>query len=235
MGGIELWTAFSIGLLGSVHCVGMCGPIALALPYQGMSKWQAAKGVLAYNSGRITTYALLGAVIGLLGKGIWIAGLQTYLVLAVGILLAVIALFSISVESHLLRIPAIQRLNRWVSMELGKRIRTQGMRTSFAIGVLNGLIPCGLVYMAIAGALANGTIPGGAVFMALFGLGTIPLMALTALMGQAINVSWRTRLRRLAPLLMLAIAALFIFRGLQFQVPNDLRFWEAWQTMPMCH
>jgi len=232
---IEVWTAFSIGLLGSIHCIGMCGPIALSLPYLGVSKWNAFAGIMAYNLGRTLTYALLGALIGILGKGIWVAGLHAQLSLLIGIGLAAVAIFSISVETQVLRIPLVRRLNQWVGLELGKRMRDHRIQTSLAIGALNGLIPCGLVYMAIAGALSNGTITGGALFMALFGMGTIPLMAFTALAGQAINQRWRARLRRLAPVLMLLIATLFILRGIQFHVPNDLRFWEEWQSMPMCH
>lgn len=235
MGMIEIWTAFSIGLLGSIHCIGMCGPIALALPYQGMSRFQAVRGVLAYNLGRIITYGLLGSVIGILGKGLWLAGVQTQLSLIIGISLVLIALFSISVETQLLRIPAVRRFNQWITLQLGKRMGQQGARASLAIGLLNGFIPCGLVYMAVAGAVASGSVFSGSLYMVLFGLGTIPLMAFTALAGQAVNLSWRQRLRKLAPVLMLVIAALFIIRGLQFQVPSDLRFWEEWQNMPMCH
>jgi sulfite exporter TauE/SafE len=78
------WTAFTMGLVGSLHCVGMCGPIALALPYQNGSRWRAASNVLLYNLGRISVYALLGAVIGFLGKGLFLTGLQSYFSIGLG-------------------------------------------------------------------------------------------------------------------------------------------------------
>ncbi|MBP9077615.1 MAG: sulfite exporter TauE/SafE family protein [Haliscomenobacter sp.] len=235
IGTLEIGTALSIGLLGSVHCVGMCGPIALALPYQGLGKWKAFQEVAAYNSGRIATYAVVGALIGFLGKGFLVAGIQTQLALAIGIALVVVALFSISVETQLLKIPAVRRFHLWVTKTLALWMRKKGAFASFVIGLLNGLIPCGLVYMAVAGAVASGGIASGALFMVFFGLGTVPLMAFTAIAGQSLNLRWRNRLRRFAPVLMLVIAALFIIRGLQFQVPNDLRFWEEWKNIPMCH
>jgi hypothetical protein len=235
MGALELATAFSIGILGSVHCVGMCGPIALALPFRGLSRWQTVQGILAYNTGRIATYALLGTFIGLLGRGIWLAGWQAYLSLALGIGLALTALLSIPVESRLLRIPFVQRFHQWVGRKLALHIGARGIRAFLIVGALNGLIPCGLVYMAIAGALASGSFLSGAAFMALFGLGTVPMMALTAFAGQRLNLAWRSRLRTLAPLLILLVAAVFILRGIHFQAPDSIRFHEAWQDMPMCH
>ncbi len=235
MGTLEIGTALSIGLLGSIHCVGMCGPIALALPYQGLGKWKAFQEVAAYSTGRITTYTLVGALIGFLGRGFLVAGIQTQLALGIGIALALVAIFSISVETQLLKIPVVKQFHLWVTKTLSLWMRKKGAFASFIIGVLNGLIPCGLVYMAVAGAVASGGIASGALFMVLFGLGTVPLMAFTALAGQSLSVKWRTRLRRFAPVLMLVIAALFIIRGLQFQVPNDLRFWEEWKNIPMCH
>lgn len=235
MGPVELVTAFSIGILGSVHCVGMCGPIALALPFRGLSRWQTVQGILAYNAGRIATYALLGTFIGLIGRGVWLAGWQAQLSLAVGIGLALTALLSIPVESRFLRIPFVQRLHQWVGCKLAQHIGARGIRTFLIVGALNGLIPCGLVYMAIAGALTSSSFLSGAAFMALFGLGTVPMMALTAFAGQRLNLAWRSRLRTLAPLLILLVATVFILRGLHFQAPDSIRFQEAWQAMPMCH
>lgn len=233
IGTLEIWTAFSIGLLGSIHCVGMCGPVALALPFQGRSHvW---KGILAYNFGRLLTYALIGAIAGILGKGLWVAGMQKHITLALGIALALIALFSISIESHLLRLPVVRVFHQWILEHLGTWMRKEGTIAALMIGIFNGFIPCGLVYMAIAGALTGGSIFFGALFMVLFGLGTFPLMALTGIAGQALDLTWRRRLRRFAPVLLLLIAALFIFRGLDFQVPNHFRFLEEARDIPMCH
>ncbi|MCB0561895.1 MAG: sulfite exporter TauE/SafE family protein [Phaeodactylibacter sp.] len=231
---MALWTAFTIGLLGSLHCVGMCGPIALSLPYQGSHRWHTAGNVLLYNIGRVATYGLLGLFIGLVGRGFFLAGFQSYVSIGLGILLLAIALFSINVESRLLRIPFVQQLNSWVKRQLGRLLRQQGPGKLFLVGMLNGLLPCGLVYMAIAGALAAGSIFNSALYMALFGLGTIPLMLATALAGQFIQLKWRARLRKLVPVFLVAFAVLFILRGLNFDVPTGLQFWNDMQNAPMC-
>lgn len=231
---MALWTAFTIGLLGSLHCVGMCGPIALSLPYQGSQRVYAAGNVLLYNLGRVATYSLLGIIIGMVGRGFFLAGFQSYMSIGLGLLLLAIALFSINVESRLLQIPLMQGLNAWVKKQLGKLLRQRGPGRLFLIGLLNGLLPCGLVYMAIAGALAAGSIFDSALYMSLFGIGTIPLMMATALAGQFIKLQWRARLRRLVPAFLVAFAVLFILRGLNFDVPAGLQFWNDVQNAPMC-
>ena len=231
---MALWTAFTIGLLGSLHCVGMCGPIALSLPYQGSRRIYAAGNALLYNLGRVAAYSLLGIIIGTVGRGFFLAGFQSYVSIGLGVLLLAIALFSINVESRLLQIPLMQGLNAWVKKQLGKLLRQRGPGKLFLTGLLNGLLPCGLVYMAIAGALAAGSIFGSALYMALFGMGTIPLMLATALAGQFIKLHWRARLRRLVPVFLAAFAVLFILRGLNFDVPAGLQFWNDMQNAPMC-
>ncbi len=230
-----LWTAFTIGIVGSLHCVGMCGPIALALPYQGKMRWAAAGNVMLYNLGRIVTYGLLGAVIGIFGKGALLAGMQTYISIGLGVVLLLVALFSVNVESRLIRLPLVHRLQGWVKAQLGRLLRSRRKGSLLLIGMLNGLLPCGLVYMAIVGALTAGGILQGATYMALFGLGTVPLMMATALAGQFVSLQWRSRLRKLIPVFLVAFAILFIMRGLQFHIPADFRFWEGMQDLPLCH
>lgn len=224
-----------MGLVGSLHCVGMCGPIALALPYQNGSRWRAASNVLLYNLGRISIYALLGTVIGLLGKGLFLAGVQAYFSIALGVLLLLAALFSINMERKLLTIPALQNLNHWVKLKLGTLLKQNNRKTLVFIGALNGLLPCGLVYMAIVGAVTLPTVSGGALYMALFGLGTLPLMFSTAVAGQFVSLQWRSRARRLIPIFLAAFAIFFIWRGVQFATPIALRFWENMDAVPMCH
>jgi len=230
-----LWTAFTIGLVGSLHCVGMCGPIALALPYQGKNKVFAAGNLLLYNGGRILTYSLLGLIIGIAGRGLFLAGVQTYVSIGLGVLLLLAALFSINIEAHMQRIPLLGKLNGWVSRTLARMLRSKSGSALFIIGMLNGLLPCGLVYMAIVGALTGGGILEGAGFMAFFGLGTLPLMLATSMAGQFINLRWRNRLRKLVPVFLVIFAVLFIVRGLNFDVPREFGFWEDLKDIPMCH
>ena len=232
---MALWTAFSIGLVGSLHCIGMCGPIALALPYPSDNKWAMLGRILLYQFGRIATYAALGIVIGLIGKGVFLAGFQTHLSIGLGVLLLLAAIFSINIESRLLRVPFIFKLNNWTKQKIGAYLGKSGPEAFAVIGLLNGLLPCGLVYMAIVGALASETIWHSAGYMILFGLGTLPLMLATSLAGQFIKVKWRNFIRKLIPVFLVAFAILFIVRGLNFDVPLNFSFWEEWQDAPMCH
>ena len=230
-----LWSAFLVGIVGSMHCVGMCGPIALALPYQSSSRLSQVGNVLLYNFGRILTYAVLGILIGFFGQTFAVAGMQVYISIGIGVLLLLIALFSINVEHNLLQIPIVNRLNSWVKVTMARLLQQSKPSTLFSLGMLNGLLPCGLVYMAVIGAVATGSIWQGSAYMALFGLGTLPLMLTTALLGQFVPLHWRSRMRKLIPVFLVAFAILFLARGINFIMPDEVRFWEIGREAPMCH
>lgn len=224
-----LWTAFAIGLFGSLHCAGMCGPIAISIPggRAGM-----VVGSLLYNLGRTVTYAGLGLLIGLLGKAVFLAGLQSWLSVGIGVFLLIVVIFSINVEQRLLKWPWMDRLYGGLKQGLGNMLRRSGWQAHFGIGLLNGLLPCGLVYMAVAGAITSGTILDSVLYMVLFGLGTIPLMLGLMLAGQRIGLTFRNRLRKLYPVLLTLMALILIFRGLSIDLPADITLWT---DMPMCH
>lgn len=230
-----LWSAFIMGLLGSLHCAGMCGPIALAIP--GKEQSPAAMGMrsVAYNLGRTSTYAAMGIVFGLLGASVRLAGFQSGLSLATGILILVLAFFTLDFEKKLLQIPFLTRFYGMVQIRLGKLLKKKGVQGAFGIGILNGFLPCGLVYAAIFGAISTGNAWQGGAYMALFGLGTIPLMFSIAFAGQWMHVSWRTRLRQLVPYFLSIVGILLIMRGLNFDLPYDFRFWQEAADTPMCH
>jgi uncharacterized protein len=230
-----LWTAFTIGLFGSLHCVGMCGPIACALPASGGGRWSMLSNALRYNLGRTVTYSLLGAVIGVVGRGLQLAGFQQFMSISLGVILLAIALFSINVEANLLRLPGLNQLVFNLKSSLARLLKDTGVNASFFIGLLNGLLPCGLVYMAVVGALSTGGIGSGMAYMALFGLGTLPMMLATGLAGNFAGIKFRTALRKAYPAFLIFFAVLFIFRGLNFHVPGDFFFWAKMGEAPMCH
>lgn len=230
-----IWSAFVVGIVGSLHCVGMCGPIALALPFQSTSRWHTIGNILLYNTGRILTYATLGVAIGFLGQTIAMAGMQIYLSIGLGGLMLVAALFSINLESKFLSFKPIHRLNTWVKKQMATLLQTNKRETLFGLGMLNGLLPCGLVYLAIIGAVGAGNAVHGAAYMALFGAGTLPLLLLTALFGQFIPVKWRGQIRKLIPVFLVLFALLFLYRGFQFEMPDTVRFWEVANSTPSCH
>jgi len=230
-----LWTAFIMGLFGSLHCVGMCGPIAMALPVQSQGRRSMISKLLLYNFGRTTTYVFLGALIGILGEGVFLAGMQKWLSIGLGISLLVIALFSINIESRLLHAPITGRVFLFVKKSLGGLLKNSSAPAIFRTGIINGFLPCGLVYMAIVGAVSMGNIFSSALYMLLFGLGTIPLMLATATAGQFASLKWRNKIKKLFPIFVASLAVLLIFRGLQFNLPEGFSFWETMQNMPMCH
>ncbi|MDX2002331.1 MAG: sulfite exporter TauE/SafE family protein [Chitinophagales bacterium] len=214
-----LWTALAIGLVGSLHCVGMCGPIALALPGGFSTRWAMANSRLLYNLGRTVTYSFLGGIFGLMGKGFAIAGVQQWVSIGLGILLLVVAITSANPERLLNKLPPLRWLQARVAAILGRFLKHNSQASLFYIGLLNGLLPCGFVYVGILGAIHMGTPLMGAAYMALFGLGTIPLMFSVAMLGSIAGTRIKSSARKLIPVFMLVFAVMFIFRGLNLGIP----------------
>ena len=232
---LPLWTAFLTGLFGSLHCAGMCGPICLALPMgeqSGGRLWRA----MQYHSGRILTYVLLGVFFGWVGAGVRLAGMQSTLSVAAGMMLLAVALLSIDVDSRLAKWLPLRRVNSWVQQQFAKLLSRQDERGFFwRMGMLNGLVPCGLVYLAIAGALALGDGKWGALYLAAFGLGTLPVMLITTMAGHYAGSQWRRQLRALYPYFIGAVGIWLIYRGVHFHLPENFQFLEALDNAPMCH
>ncbi len=210
--------AIVTGLVTSLHCIGMCGPIAVALPL-GNKKWIGkVGGALLYNIGRTVTYALIGAVFGLLGQGIRMAGFQQWASIIIGTLMIMSVIF-----------PALFKDKRKIESfffgytgKLTAKFRKLFSNTSylslFAIGLLNGLLPCGPVYVAIAGALNTGNMMSGIIFMILFGLGTIPIMFAIPILGNIIGVKIRRKFSWVLSAFIVFLGVLFILRGLSLGI-----------------
>ncbi|MBW8362375.1 MAG: sulfite exporter TauE/SafE family protein [Kaistella sp.] len=212
-------SALALGFASGFHCIGMCGPIALSL---GLTKKQAANFYLqnlTYQFGRIVTYSILGAVLGIVGKGFAMAGFQQYLTIAVGILLIVMALFSFGGKDFASKIPFLSTFLLKVKINLGKLLRKADYQSRFATGILNGLLPCGMVYMALTASLASGGIWEGAVFMALFGLGTLPFMFAVVLAGSLMTQAFRIKVLKFVPMMMIILGGLIVLRGLHLGIP----------------
>lgn len=230
-----LYTALALGFLGSLHCAGMCGPIAMALPRQSASRFYIAFNSLFYNLGRTFTYALIGLFFGLIGESLRLAGWQSGLSVAMGILFVVFAFFAFDFEKRLLGFSFLNRFYGWIQVRLGAFLRTHAGRNAFFIGLLNGFLPCGLVYAAVFGAISAGSMLNSVLFMAFFGLGTIPLMFSIGFFGQWLSAKWRSRLRSLIPAFLTVVGLLLIARGLNFDLPYDFRFWQDAAHQPICH
>ncbi len=211
--------AILLGLVGSFHCVGMCGPIALALPISQSGWLQKVLGTLLYNIGRAITYAAMGAVFGVLGEGIQLGGFQSWVSIAMGVIMVLSVLFPVLFRNtHFFN----QYINGYVIRlqdTLAPLFRNRSLFPLFVIGLLNGLLPCGLVYVALAGAIATGGVANGALFMFLFGLGTLPMLAAVTLLGNALSGPFKTAINKLVPYVVVIIGVLFILRGLNLGIP----------------
>lgn len=214
-----LISALSLGFMGSFHCVGMCGPIALALPLDRSSMLRATAGSLSYSAGRILTYAVLGVLMGLAGKSVVIAGYQRALTLSIGIILLGLILLPSRFGAA---IQPARFLSHFISRQkngIRRLFERSSLQSLFLIGSLNGLLPCGFVYLGLAGALAAGDTLKGAGFMAAFGLGTLPAMLVLSVAGNKLSMPFRNTIRKVAPVIMALMALLFILRGLNLGIP----------------
>lgn len=206
-----LWTAFILGFLGSFHCVGMCGPIALAIGGSGSKSFFYNK--ILYNLGRSVTYAILGLIIGSIGFSLSLAGVQQGFSIAMGVLILIMAL-SYKKAEQFLSIPALSGIVIWVKSQLNRFLKAGGPFAFFATGLANGLLPCGMVYMALVAALAFQSPLLGATYMFFFGIGTIPLLLMLMYSGDLISIGARQKFQKAIPYLGVLIGLLFIYRGL---------------------
>ncbi len=216
---MEIWAGFAIGLVGSFHCVGMCGPIALALPVVFESNVKLFLSRLLYNLGRVITYAMFGAVLGLFSNRIVVIGLQQYTSIIIGILIVLYVITPRKYKAKLSSTKIYSSINNSIKKGFNKVTQNKSTSSFLLIGIINGFLPCGLVYVALAGAINTGGILSGAAFMALFGLGTLPVMFITSVAGKYINVGVRRKINKLVPLFAFILGVIFILRGLNLGIP----------------
>ncbi len=214
-----LLAALSLGFLGSFHCIGMCGPISLALPVHKFSALKKTLLIIVYNLGRMVTYAVFGAIVGGLGRGVVLAGYQNSLSITLGVFILAGLIFPkvFSANGKIGR--SIYPFFQTIKNRLGSLLKHDAASSLFTVGLLNGILPCGLVYMGLAGATATGGIMSGALFMFVFGLGTVPVMLSLPLAGSFITVDARNRIRKTVPFIVGLTAVLLIFRGLELGIP----------------
>lgn len=229
-----LLAAISLGFLGSFHCVGMCGPIALTIPVNRRSSLSVVSGSLVYNSGRIITYALMGLLFGLLGQGFAFAGWQNVLSIVLGSLILIL-LFVPNISVLPIKVGPVLRLLETLKSQIRKLFGIHTLRSLLFIGLLNGLLPCGLVYLGIAGSIATGDALKGALFMAAFGLGTFPAMIAVTLIRDRISIRFRERIRRTIPVFVGMMAILLILRGMNLGIPYISPTIENTTTGGVCH
>lgn len=209
--------ALIIGIMGSLHCIGMCGPIALML--HSRVQGQPWLHSFLYNAGRIATYAVLGAVVASVGRGLAWAGLQQIVSITTGVIILFIIVLNAAGKQIKWMGTWNEKVGRQVRIAMQKVLPNQSLPGFFVAGLVNGLLPCGLVYVALAGALNTPSIYDGALFMALFGMGTFPAMFLAGMAGNFLNPQRRMKLRIVLPWFTAAVAILLIIRGLDLGIP----------------
>jgi len=209
--------AFMIGLLGSVHCIGMCGPLAFAIPVQQNGFWYLLWDKLVYNLGRTFSYTVLGLVVGLLGKQLWLYDLQQGASILSGILIIMAAVSRLSHAGA----SSVSRTGSRIFNPIGSLLSfaLKKHAGNLVIGVLNGFLPCGFVYVALIGAVNTLSVAGSAQYMFWFGLGTVPLMLAATVGSGFINVSVRRKLNRVVPYFMLCLGVWFVLRGMALNIP----------------
>jgi sulfite exporter TauE/SafE len=236
---MEFLAGLTIGFLGSLHCIGMCGPLAVALPFSNTGgKAAFYGGRLLYNLGRIVTYSLLGLVVGFVGRFISLAGWQQTLSVAAGLAILLTLFLPTLIHRLSTSVARFTRISMFIQRTMGSLLQHRLTSTLFLIGILNGLLPCGFVYVGLAGAATTGHPALAASFMAGFGAGTMPAMFGSSVAGKLFSVGVRRKLTIITPAFTFLVAVLIILRGLNLGIPYIspvlLHQNQTEQTEPEC-
>ncbi|MEI7589306.1 MAG: sulfite exporter TauE/SafE family protein [Chitinophagia bacterium] len=211
---------FLMGLLGSAHCIGMCGPLVLALPMAQQTKAQKWGSIFLYHFGKISSYGLLGIVFGLFGSQLPLYGVQENLSIVIGGIMIVYVLYVFVIKPKQKGLfLQFDFLYSSVTKKLGILFKSQNRHTFYFIGFLNGLLPCGMVYLALTSALATQSVIHGGLLMIFFGMGTVPALIMVALGGQYFGIVFRQRLQSILPLFIFSMGLLLVLRGMNLGIP----------------
>jgi len=208
-----------LGFLTSFHCMGMCGPIALALPLYGNRRLQKLFGGILYHLGRTTTYIIFGFIFGLLGQGLAALGFQRWVSIIAGTLMIITVLSPSLFKSNFNNRGIFNSLLLKVKTALKKLFSIKSFGSLYLIGLLNGLLPCGPLYFAFIISTGTGNVIYASIFMLMYGLGTIPLLFLITILGNFISTPIRNKINSMFPVLIVIIGILFILRGLNLGIP----------------
>ena len=214
-----LYSAIILGLLSSFHCVGMCGPIAFVLPVDRTNKYKQGYQTLLYHLGRLLAYSSIGLLFGLVGKGLYLAGFQQRLSILLGILMIALVLIPLRILNKYNFSKPVYRGIGIIKSKLGLYLKKKSSKAIFTIGFFNGFLPCGMVYMALVGAMATTEFYLGGLYMFLFGLGTIPMMTVAVYSKNIFSLNFRNKIQKAIPIFVVLIGLLFILRGMGLGIP----------------
>ncbi|KRD10006.1 hypothetical protein ASE21_09795 [Flavobacterium sp. Root901] len=232
-----IFSAFILGLISSLHCVGMCGPIAMMLPVDHQNEIKKVTQIITYHLGRLTAYSTIGLIFGLLGRGFFLAGIQQKMSIFIGIAMILIVLIPEKVFAAYNFSKPVYKIISNIKSSLGKQFKKKSYKSLFTIGILNGFLPCGLVYAALFGAIAMQSAGFGVLYMLLYGLGTIPLMTIVVYIHSVLKLPFRNKIQKAIPYVAVIIGILFILRGLGLGIPylspSNMSLFV--QQTPNCH
>lgn len=232
-----LYSAFILGLISSLHCIGMCGPIAMMLPLDHQNEAKKVTQIVTYHLGRLTAYAIIGLIFGLLGRGFFLAGLQQKMSIFIGLAMIIAVLIPEKIFSRYNFSKPVYKIISKIKSSLGSQFKNRSFKSLFTIGLLNGFLPCGMVYIALFGAIAMQSAGFGVLYMVLFGLGTVPLMTIVVYIHSLIKLPFRNKIQKAIPYVAVIIGVLFILRGLGLGIPyvspSNMSLFV--QGTPNCH
>ena len=216
-------SALGLGFIGSFHCAGMCGPLVFMLPNHDGSPDAVFKGRFIYNSGRVITYMTIGLLFGLFGLALALKGFQRELSVLTGVIILLTVIITSGKKQRLMAYSLASSYTNPVKKLLKKHFIGKSYFSLFLIGALNGLLPCGFVYLATAGAASAGSIPGSLLYMALFGLGTFPVMMTISVAANYLGIKFKILISKISPIIAIALALFLIYRGTDMKTDNSHR------------
>lgn len=232
-----LFTAFIFGLISSFHCIGMCGPIAMMLPVDRNNQAKKVTQIITYHLGRLFAYSTIGFIFGMLGKGFLLAGMQQKMSIFIGIAMILIILIPEKVVANYNFSKPIFKVISKIKTTLGSQFKNKSYKSLFTIGLLNGFLPCGMVYVALFGAIAMQSPVLGILYMVLFGLGTVPLMSSIVYLNSFLTITIRNKIQKAIPYVAVFLGVVFILRGLGLGIPyispSNMSLFV--QQQPNCH
>ncbi|MCL5991310.1 MAG: sulfite exporter TauE/SafE family protein [Bacteroidetes bacterium] len=231
-------SGFVLGIITSMHCIGMCGPLALAVPRTEGSKMRLFFEGFIFNFGRVITYTLMGLILGGIGMAVSLAGYQEIISIILGSSILVIYFFAVVFKKKLFKLNFTNKVYAKLQFWFGKFFNKQTKGALLILGILNGLLPCGAVYIALAQSILAGGLAQSSLFMASFGFGTMPLLLTVFVSRNIIPIAIRKKMTKLIPVAVVLVGALLIMRGMSLGIPYIspvLPHQEQASEAPCCH
>jgi sulfite exporter TauE/SafE len=210
---------FLMGLLGSVHCIGMCGPLMMALPITHKTDFQKIVALFLYHAGKIFSYTILGVLLGLFGSQFPVFGFQRNISIVLGVTMLLYVLYVFVLKPRHIQWWPLSSMYNLIVKNLSKLFKSSTIFAFLIIGMLNGLLPCGMIYLALSSSLATQNILHGGLLMAFFGLGTVPALMMVAIGGQYMGFAFRRKIQKILPVFIFGMGVLLLLRGLNLGIP----------------